>query len=203
MTTKTKTESAAGESGRAAAWRILAAPLTAAPDAETLSRCAKLGEFSREAAADDCARTLRGLAEAAAQTETEAAADDYQDLFIGLGRGKVVPYGSWHISGALMDRPLARLRGDLRALGFARTPQTREPEDHAGALCETMAMLAADDSALSFAAQKKFFDAHAAPWLGGFFAEVSAAAETPFYRALGEFGGAFLAFESRYFSMPF
>ena len=82
---------------------------------------------------------------------------------------KVVPYGSWHISGALMDRPLARLRGDLRALGFARTPQTREPEDHAGALCETMAMLAADDSALSFAAQKKFFDAHAAPWLGGFF----------------------------------
>ena len=66
---------------------------------------------------------------------------EYQDLFIGVGRGEVVPYGSWYMTGFLMDKPLALLRADLAALGFERQENVKEPEDHAAALCETMAML--------------------------------------------------------------
>ena len=200
----------AESAGRAAAWGLLAAPLTTAPGPKMLAHYAALdGDGSGrsgpggEAGNDACADALRALALAAGGTDAESAADDYQDLLIGLGRGKVVPYGSWYVAGALMDRPLARLRADLRALGVARSPGVKEPEDHAGALCETLAMLAADESAPSFGRQKKFFDAHAAPWLGRFFADLADAAETPFYRALGGFGTAFFALESRYFSMPF
>ena len=187
-------------SGRSAGWRLLAAPLVSVPDAAMLSRFASLNVPD---AGDDVSRALAALKSAAGVADAEAVGDDYQELFIGLGRGKVVPYGSWHIAGALMDRPLARLRADLRGLGFARREGVKEPEDHAGALCETLAFLADDESATSFARQKKFFDAHIAPWLGGFFGEVSAEAGTDFYREFGTFGSAFAAFESRYFAMPF
>lgn len=189
--------------GRSAAWGILAAPLIAAPDSGMLSHYANLGEVFGEDSRGDWVLALRALSLAAGEADAESAADDYQDLFIGLGRGKVVPYGSWHMSGALMSAPLARLRADLRALGLARSAGVKEPEDHAGALCQTMAMLSADDSALSFGVQRKFFEAHMSPWLGGFFGAVSARAETSFYRAFGEFGAAFAALEARYFSMPF
>ena len=189
--------------GRAAAWGILAAPLISAPNSEMLSHYATLGGLFGDERRGDWVAALRALSCAAKRAKAESAADDYQDLFIGLGRGKVVPYGSWHMSGSLMSAPLARLREDLRALGLARGAGVKEPEDHAGALCQAMAMLSADDSALSFGVQKKFFEAHMSPWLEGFFGEVSARAETPFYRAFGEFGAAFMALEGRYFSMPF
>ncbi len=193
-------------SARANAYRILAATLTAPPDKALLQKIAAL-PVAKDAD-DACGRALLSLKQAAAG-DAARAAEDYQELLIGLGRGKVVPYGSWHISGNMMDKPLAALRVDLKQLGLSRKQDAHEPEDHAGALCETMAVLCeeetANDSAaaLAHSRQHKIFSAHMAPWLEEFFADIAVKSEGDFYLAVGQFGAAFAAFERRYFEMPF
>ena len=67
---------------------------------------------------------------------------EFFNLFIGIGRGELMPYGSYYLTGFLHERPLARLREDLgRARHRARRGQY-EPEDHAAILCEIMAGIA-------------------------------------------------------------
>ena len=58
-----------------------------------------------------------------------------------LGRGELLPYGSYYLTGFLHERPLARLRDDLAQLGIERAEGNAEPEDHAAILCEIMAGL--------------------------------------------------------------
>ena len=45
----------------------------------------------------------------------------------------LLPPSRWYLTGFLMEKPLGVLRDDLRALGFERDPNTKEPEDHVGA----------------------------------------------------------------------
>jgi len=79
------------------------------------------------------------LLKLAAQKATPiAVAEEYQELFIGIGRGDVVPYGSWYLTGSLMEMPLAHLRSDLKQLGYERNESVKEPEDHIAALLEVM-----------------------------------------------------------------
>ncbi|MFA0373095.1 molecular chaperone, partial [Vibrio sp. 10N.222.54.F6] len=81
------------------------------------------------------------IQQAATESNRKALEDEYQDLFIGIGRGEIVPFGSWHRTGSMMEKPLAEIRHDLELLGIERDEQVKEPEDHIAALCEVMAML--------------------------------------------------------------
>ena len=128
-----------------------------------------------------------------------AIEDEYQDLFIGLGKGEVVPYGSWYLTGFLMEKPLSDLRDDLNRLGFERNESVLEPEDHAAALCEVVSLMITENTDL--AVQNDFFQTHMASWMGRFFKDLTDARSAIFYKALGRFGSAFIAFESDYFSM--
>jgi TorA maturation chaperone TorD len=58
---------------------------------------------------------------------------------VGLGRGELLPFASYYLTGFLHERPLAELRGELERLGIGRAPGVHEPEDHIGFVCETMA----------------------------------------------------------------
>jgi TorA maturation chaperone TorD len=130
-------------------------------------------------------------------------AQEYHVLFIGLGRGELLPYASWYLTGYLMEAPLARLRADLARLGFERQDAVREPEDHAAALCEVMALLAGggEEPAVPFAEQQSFFRSHLEGWLPAFFKDLEGAGSARFYRAVGGLGGRFMDFEQGYFSM--
>ena len=68
-----------------------------------------------------------------------ASEREYFDLFIGVGRGEILPYASYYLTGFLHERPLARLRGDLPLFGIERVDNNPEPEDNAATLCEIMA----------------------------------------------------------------
>ena len=182
---------------RAHTYSLLGALLAAAPGSDLLTLLASVDPESGVEA--DFAAAWRQLAIAASRAEPEELAAEYQDLFIGLGRGEVVPYGSWYMSGFLMDKPLAALRSDLEALGFERRSEVHEPEDHAAALCETMAMLVADGQDLEV--QQRFFAQHLGPWMGTFFRDLREAKSAQFYRAVGQFGEQFTEFESRYLAM--
>lgn len=185
---------------RGATWTLLAALLRAPPDVALLARLRAL-----PAGDPDDPRPLAAawaaLRSAAGVGEPEVLAAEYQALFIGVGRGELVPYGSWYLTGFLMERPLGELRDTLARLGYARSDGVHEPEDHAGALCETLALLLADP-ALAREAAAAFFAQHVDPWLGRFFADLEDAPSAHFYRAVGRLGSAFVAFERRYLALP-
>lgn len=183
---------------RAGAYGLLAALLRSPPDAALLGQL-RAHDRPEQRGEDSVATALRLLGLAARDTDPEAVSEEFHALFIGLGRGELVPYGSWYLTGFLMEQPLSRLRDDLVALGYERQPDVHEPEDHVAALCEVMAMLIQEDAAHT--TQHAFFDRHLAPWLGRFFSDLEAAQNACLYRAVARFGSAYTELESRYFGM--
>jgi TorA maturation chaperone TorD len=183
---------------RAGAYGLLAALLRSPPDASLLGQL-RAYDLPEQRGEDNVATALRLLGLAARDANPEAVSDEFHALFVGLGRGELVPYGSWYLTGFLMEQPLSRLRDDLVALGFERQPDVHEPEDHVAALCEVMTMLIQEGAA--HATQQAFFDQHLAPWLGRFFADLEAAQSACLYRAVARFGSAYTELESRYFGM--
>jgi TorA maturation chaperone TorD len=143
----------------------------------------------------------RMLADAAARSSQESLRDEYLSLFIGLGRGEVVPYGSWYLTGFLMEQPLASLRSDLQELGIERQDGVHEPEDHAAALCDAMSLLICADEPAPVGVQAGFFSRHLEPWIGDFFRDLQSAPSARFYRAVGQLGEQFMEVETEAFGM--
>lgn len=179
---------------RCRTWTLFATLLRETPDATVLEGLAALEPGAGEPE-DALAAAWSELRAAAARAETGALDDEFHDLFIGLGRGELVPYGSWYRTGFLLDRPLVALRRDLQTLGFRRQEAVCEPEDNAAALAEVMAMLADPDTGQDDATQRLFFGEHVDSWMPTLFADMQTAQSADFYRAVGRLGAAFLDFE--------
>jgi TorA maturation chaperone TorD len=185
------------DAARAQEYAFLAALLAEAPDAALLRRVAQLrGDES------PLGRTHAALAAAAGATSAEAVAREYFELFIGTGRGELLPYGSYYLTGFLNERPLARLRADLAALGIERVAETGEPEDHAAILCGIMAGLIAGQFHAPLEQQRQFQGKHLAPWIGRFFADLEVAKAAAFYRPVGAIGRLFSEIETQAFALP-
>lgn len=177
----------------------LLARLLAGPADATLLRVA------RGLTGDDTefGRALGDLAHRAGRTTLEAASREYHDLFIGIGRGELVPYGSYYLTGFLNEKPLARLRSDMARLGIARVDDVKEPEDHIAALCEMMAGLitGAFEAPLDVAAQRAFFERHLATWAPVFFEDLEKAKAAWLYAPVGTLGRVFMGIEKTAFAM--
>jgi TorA maturation chaperone TorD len=185
------------DAARAQEYALIAALLRHAPDARLL---ADLSELRGDATPLGVAHAA--LAEAASATSAERIEREYFDLFIGLGRGELLPYGSYYLTGFLHDRPLARLREDLERIGVARAEGVVEPEDHAGILCEIMSGLASRRLPAPPDSDRMIFDKHMAPWIGRFFADLERAEAADFYRRLGRLGRIFMDIEAEAFGLP-
>src|SRR4029079_11982084 len=138
----------------------LAMLLSRAPDAGTLNRISRLRGDTTPLGVAHVA-----LAQSADNTSVTKVEREFFDLFIGIGRGELLPYGSYYLTGFLNERPLARLRDDLREFGIVRAENQNEPEDHAAVLCEIMAGLTAGSFPAAAGAQEYFFKKHLAPWM--------------------------------------
>lgn len=185
------------DAARAQEYALIAALLSRAPDAKLLS---DLSELRADATPLGIAHA--GLAEAASNAKVERVEREYFDLFIGLGRGELMPYGSYYLTGFLHDRPLARLRDDLAKFGIARAEGVVEPEDHAGILCEIMSGLANGRLPAPSGSDRIIFDAHLAPWIGRFFTDLESAEAAGFYRQVGTLGRIFMDIEAEAFDLP-
>lgn len=182
---------------RAGAYSMLAALLRQPPQQDVLDTVTGLADVVEDKDEFAVAMTMLGLS---ARTATPVELDDeFHALFIGLGRGELVPYGSWYLTGFLMEKPLGVLRDDLASMGFVRNDDTCEPEDHVAALCEVMVLLI--DEGRSLVEQTRFFNAHISTWVGRFYQDLSEARSAVFYRAVARFGKAFFDFEKQYLSM--
>src|SRR5947209_9695554 len=180
---------------RSQEYALLAALLSRSPNADLLARLARLGGDPSPLGLAHAA-----IAEAASRLAAEAIEREYFNLFIGLGRGELLPYGSYYLTGFLNERPLARLRDDLATLGIERLENHFEPEDHAATLCEIMAGLAAGRFPAAPETQRAFFEKHLAPWMGRLFADMEKAASAKFYRSVGSLGRLFLEIEAEAFT---
>jgi TorA maturation chaperone TorD len=185
------------DASRAQEYLLLATLLSRPPDEAMLARISKLN-------GDGTPLGLAhlGLAQAAVDTSAERIAREYFTLFIGVGRGELLPYESYYLTGFLNERPLARLREDLRAYGIERAEEQTEPEDHAATLCEIMAGMASGQFPVSDRIQRQFFERHMGSWIGRFFADLECAEAAEFYRRLGRLGRLFMETEAEAFTLP-
>ncbi len=167
------------DAARALTYRLLGHSLAEPPTAELLARMARLGG---EGALGAALGTLSALA---AGTDEAAARTEYDLLFIGVARGELLPYASFYLTGFLHERPLARVRADLPALGLVRAPGRSDPEDHIAFLCEVMASVIEHGPP---EAEARFFARHLAPWAGTFFTELEGAGSARLFRPIGMIG---------------
>ncbi|RYH03483.1 molecular chaperone TorD [Salipiger sp. IMCC34102] len=183
---------------RADLYNYLGVLLAAPPDQMLLDQTAQLS-------GDDTAlgRAIDDLAKAARGTKPRDVAREYNALFVGLGRGELLPYASYYLTGFLNEKPLARLRGDMARLRIARTPNTFEPEDNAASLLEMMGgmIVGRFGEAVPLAAQKDFFAKHLGPWMGHFFDDLSKAKTAKLYTHVGAVGAAFMDIEREAFRL--
>jgi TorA maturation chaperone TorD len=185
------------DAARAHEYALLATLLSCAPDQVLLTRIAQLrGDTSPLGTAH------AAIADAARSADAADVEREYFNLFVGLGRGELLPYGSYYLSGFLQDRPLARLRADLARLGLERTASQAEPEDHAAILCEVMAGVVSGRFAAAPGSDRVLFEKHLAPWIGQFFSDLEQAKSADFYRAVGVLGRALIDIETEAFALP-
>ena len=189
---------------RANTYRLLARLLAAPVPRDLLEMLRRIDGSGEAGGTNDAiamARAWQTLRIAGERATVEGIDDEYHDLFIGIGRGELVPYGSWYMTGFLMDRPLALLRRDLSALGIEREADVHEPEDHVSALCEAMSLVIESAGEIPLERQQKFFFDHLAPWMGRFFADLQQARSAKFYLAVGQLGELFIGVETKYLDM--
>jgi TorA maturation chaperone TorD len=183
---------------RANVYAILARFLSASPDAACLAEAAGWK-------GDDTpfGRAITGLAEACSDADPDALGDEYEALFIGVGRGELLPYASYYLTGFLHEKPLARLRQTLRSIGAERDPSVSEPEDHIAALMDVMVglILGTFAGASGLEAQKAFFRDHIESWAPYFFKDLEKAKTAGLYRHVGTVGREFLEIEKAAFAM--
>jgi len=183
---------------RAQCYRLLARFLSKPPSASELRAGAALrGDDS------ELGRAITAFARVCAGSDAASVANEFQDLFIGLARGELVPYGSYYLTGFLHEKPLAKLRLDMARLGVAREANVAEPEDHIASLCEMMAGFI--DGSLgrpfSLEEQKAFFDTHVGSWAPVLFRDMEVAKASVIYATLGSVGRIFLEIEEGAFAM--
>lgn len=184
------------DQARSEQYRFVSTMLVAAPDAARLAAIVGLSGDQTP-----LGKAYSALAAAARATDESAVAREFFELFVGVGRGELLPYASFYLTGFLNERPLAELRGDLARLGVARAAGRHEPEDHMALLFEVMADMAAGKIDTDAAGQAAFFARHIAPWAGQFFDDLAVAPSAHFYRPLAEIGRLLTDIESRAFSL--
>jgi TorA maturation chaperone TorD len=182
---------------RAQEYSLLSSLLAHSPDALMLSRLAELrGDESPLGMAH------AALAKAAARTDAEKAAREHFTLFVGVGRGELLPYASYYLTGFLHGRPLAKLRQTLQRIGIERMSGQTEPEDHAAMLLEIMSGLAGGELPAPIGTDREIFDDHLAPWITRFFSDLEKSASADFYAVVGTLGRTFAEIETQGFLRP-
>ncbi|SON55300.1 chaperone protein TorD [Hartmannibacter diazotrophicus] len=174
--------------------RLLAAPIDSATRATLQSL---VGDDTT------LGQAVARLAQLAGDVSPKECAEEFHELFVGVGRGELLPYSSYYLTGFLNEKPLARLRRDMAGFQIARSAQSKEPEDHIAALMDMMTGLIdgsfGDPQPIS--AQKEFFDRHVGKWAPHFFSDLERAKSARFYKPVGTIGRLFMDIEMAAFDM--
>ncbi len=188
----------AEEVGRRNVYVFLAGALTAPAQSTEADLAARFSDPTTP-----LGQAFRDFHRAFQASDRTAREREFHDLFVGVGRGELLPYASYYLTGFLHEKPLAKLRASLAEMGFGRSEAVREPEDHLGFLCDVMAQLIEGTWAGEFKVyeQDRFFAEHISPWADRFFADLEAAETADLYRSVGKIGRLFMEIEEQGFAM--
>jgi len=151
----------------------------------------------------DLGQAIQAMARVAKVTKPAAAEREFNALFIGLGRGELLPYASFYLTGFLNEKPLAQLRNDMAARGITRAKNVFEPEDNIASLMEMMAgmIVGRFGSTATLEDQKAFWNKHIGPWAAHFYSDLEAAENSVLYASVGTAGRVFMEIEREAFRM--
>lgn len=198
ITTETQYEICEEDKLRAQMYAFLGLLLSRPPTAEVLQQTRRLtGDES------DLGEAVNALARVANVTKQASVESEFTALFIGLGRGELLPYTSFYLSGFLNEKPLALLRKDMVGLRISRAPNVFEPEDNIASLMEMMAGMIRGDfgQVVPLDKQTAFFNKHIGSWAPHFFDDLAGAKNSVFYASVGVAGKAFIEIEREAFRM--
>lgn len=183
---------------RADLYNFLGLMLSGPPDQLLLDQCTGLSGDDSE-----LGKAISGLARVAKASKPKKVESEFNALFVGLGRGELLPYASYYLTGFLNEKPLATLRTDMAARAMTRAPNVYEPEDNIASLMEMMAgmIVGRFGRPATLDDQKMFFNKHIAPWAGHFYADLEAAKNSILYASLGAVGREFMNIEREAFRM--
>lgn len=145
----------------------------------------------------------QALVAAMRQVTPAEATEEYNALFLAIGKPEIFLYGSHHLAGGLREQPLVALRHELEALGLARDPASGDTEDHVSFVFEVMRyLIAGDDIAVcNLERQRRFFRAHLQPWVGLLCDAVEQHPRAALYARLAGFTRAFIEVDTQAFDM--
>ena len=183
---------------RADLYNFLGLILSGPPDEMLLAQCADLSGDESE-----LGKAINGLSRVSQAMKPKKVATEFNALFVGLGRGELLPYASYYLTGFLNEKPLASLRADMAARGITRAPNVYEPEDNIASLMEMMAGMIAGrfGSPASLDQQRAFFGKHIGPWATHFFSDLEGAKNSVLYASVGAVGKALMEIEREAFRL--
>jgi TorA maturation chaperone TorD len=189
------------EAARGDFYALLARLLHNAPDAALLRALATAAPIPAEGDAA-LAVAWRDLVDASSVMDADAALEEYESLFGGVGKAAVSLFAGYYTGAPSIDHPRVRIRADLAALGLAPRESATEPEDHLAALFDAMRVLAsggAGRASATVAEQRTFYEAHLKPAVAKFFDALAHAGQANYYRRVAALGAAFFALETESF----
>ena len=192
---------------RADFYALFARLLLRAPDPELLRMIGNAPLLDSEAGQAELAIAWERLAAAARVMDPEAAADEFEALFGGIGKSAISLYGSHYVgekAPSARDRFLVELRETMASLELGLRAGETTPEDHLSVLFETMRLLVSGKEMLhphDIEIQRAFFQKFIAPWHSDCCAAIACASLANFFTLVAECVSAFLAIENQSFEI--
>ncbi|MDC1067173.1 molecular chaperone TorD family protein [Alphaproteobacteria bacterium] len=183
---------------RADMYSFLANLLRSEPSEELVNQLTKL-----ESDESPIGKSIKTLSKLASSLDLPTIRDEYVRIFIGVGRGEILPFASYYLTGFLKDKPLAKLRNDMKEIGIQLAENVKEPEDHIASLFDMMSglILGKFSKKFSIGEQKDFFNKHLAPWVDLLMRDIESSRIAVFYSPIGTIGREFMEIERSSFSM--
>ena len=183
---------------RADMYSFLASLLRTEPTAELVNQLTNL-----ESDDSPIGKSIKTLSKLASSMDLPTIRDEYVRIFVGVGRGEILPFASYYLTGFLKDKPLAKLRNDMKEIGIELVENVKEPEDHIASLFDMMSglILGKFNKKFSIGEQKDFFNKHLNPWVDLLMRDIESSKMAVFYSPVGTIGREFIEIERSSFSM--
>ena len=183
---------------RADMYSFLASLLRTEPNEELVKQLTNL-----ESDDSPIGKSIKTLSKLASSLDLPTIRDEYVKIFVGVGRGEILPFASYYLTGFLKDKPLAKLRSDMKEIGIELAENVKEPEDHIASLFDMMSglILGKFNKKFSIGEQKNFFNKHLAPWVDLLMRDIEGSKIAVFYSPIGTIGREFMEIERSSFSM--
>jgi TorA maturation chaperone TorD len=145
----------------------------------------------------DLANAWRALMDAVSRANPGEAGDEFDALFVAVGKPAVALHASVYMGGSMNQTVLVELRSDLAVMGLETNADNGETEDHFATLCEIMRYIIAapDAKGSTLVEQQRFFASYFQPWAEAMFESVQEQPQAKVYAAVAGFAKSFFAIE--------